>query len=72
LSLACKRGIATLGGSGLAVGNAEGDGDGLGVLACFFPPKRPACALGVVATIPNAQATEIKAMSPNCFKRPVL
>ncbi len=59
-----------LGGSGLAVGKAEGDGDGLGV--AFFPPKRPACALGVVDATPIAQPAKTNAISANCFKRPVL
>ncbi len=60
-----------LGGSGLAVGKADGDGDGLGD-AAFFPPKRPACALGVVDATPIAQPAATNAISANCFKRPVL
>lgn len=60
-----------LGGSGLAVGNDEGDGDGLGV-ADFFPPKSPACADGVVAATPSAKLTTINAISAVCFKRLIL
>jgi hypothetical protein len=67
LSFAFKRGIATDGGSGLAVGNAEGDGDGLGVPDCF-PPKSPACADGVVAAMPIPKASAISAISEIRFK----
>jgi hypothetical protein len=48
------------GGSGLAVGNAEGDGDGDGV--DLLPPNKPACAAGVVAakaaTVPATTMSE--------------
>jgi hypothetical protein len=71
LSFAIKRGIAMLGGSGLAVGSAEGEGDGLGV-ADFLPPKSPACAEGVVAATPSAKLTAIIAISAVCFKRIIL
>jgi hypothetical protein len=66
-----RRGIATLGGSGLAVGNAEGEGDGDGELF-FPPPKSPAWALGVVAATAVTQPTAINNRSANRFKRPIL
>ena len=44
LEFRLKRGIATLGGSGLAVGSAEGEGEGDGVED--LPPNNPACAEG--------------------------
>jgi hypothetical protein len=70
LSFAIKLGIATEGGSGLAVGKAEGEGDGLG--DALPPPKSPACADGVVVAIPNANARATNAMSESRFKKEFL
>ncbi len=57
------------GGSGDAVGNAEGDGEGLGVAAAFAP-KSEACALDVVATVATPKAATIVRRSASRFKIP--
>lgn len=60
-----------LGGSGLAVGSADGDGEGLGE-ALFLPLKSPACADGVVVATPTVQPMATSTRSANRFKRDVL
>jgi hypothetical protein len=70
-SLAVRRGIATSGGSGLAVGNADGTGDGVGV-PLLPPPKRPACAAGVVVRTPAANARANNTRIGSFFKKFIL
>jgi hypothetical protein len=65
--LATSRGIATEGGSGLAVGSAEGDGEGLGVAL-----DRLACADGAVIAMAMAKASTIKPIREYRFKNAVL
>ena len=58
--------MATCGGSGDAVGNADALGDGEGDAALLLPPKSPACA-GCVTANAAAMATIIVSRSVKRF-----